>query len=174
MTRAAARWTAAVGYVAFIYATLNVVRIPLNFLRQHGVLQLSLTALYLACFVALVGLMLWRKGREPWRHVLLVVIFVAYYLIASRLPYPEEEIHLLEYGLVGVLFVRALLCHVRLVPALLGGLVLAALAGWIDEVLQGALPSRHFDPKDIALNIVSSGLGLILYLAFPRGDTTTD
>ena len=102
------RWVLALGYVAFIYATLPVVGPPVQFLRSHGVLRLTLGILYSACFVALWWELIQRNAKQVWRFVALIAVFALYLLISTQVSTPEERIHFLEYGLVGVFFSRAL------------------------------------------------------------------
>jgi len=142
------------------------VRSPLNFLRQIGVLQYSLIFIFLISIAFILTIMIKRHIHEWWRYSVLITIFVSYYLIAKKLPQPEEQIHLLEYGLVGVFFVRALELSInKKVTCYFLALLFASLAGYIDELIQGVLPSRYYDNRDVLLNIVSSLLGLILFSA---------
>lgn len=163
------KWGIAILYIAFIYATLSVVRIPTNYLRSLGLLRFSLSTLYFAS-LGICFFLLWKTGtREAWRYVLVASVFLSYILIAKGVKQPEEQIHFFQYGLVGIFIVRALNTHsISKYKGLILALVLGGLAGWVDELIQDAIPNRFYDPKDIILNIVSVFMGLILYLAFPK------
>lgn len=156
-------WLVAILYVAFIYATLSVVPIPLRFLRNHNLLRLTLSAIYLTCFIVLVSQLAQRGEKRWWRFAILTAIFSLYPIIALKTSSPEEQVHFLEYGLVGVLFARALADGGPYsLKIWIGALILGALAGWIDEIFQGYLPNRHYDIRDIWLNVISVTLGLLL------------
>jgi VanZ family protein len=88
----------------------------------------------------------------------------AYYFIAKTIHLPEEQLHFFEYGLVGILFLRALK-HENVPKYFLfpSAWILASITGWCDELLQGITPNRHYDIRDIGFNIIASGLGLLLY-----------
>lgn len=165
-------WLLALGYVAFIYATLGVVRIPVTYLRSHGVLRTTLAVFYGLCVLVLILMLSVRHAREVWRYLVFFTIVGLYAAVARRVQVPEEQIHFFEYGLVGVFFARAL--RIRWgkgVATFLAALALAALAGWVDELLQGRIPNRHYDVRDIALNVVSAGLGLWVYQILPAPRT---
>lgn len=161
-------WLVTFAYVGFIYATLGVVRVPIAYLRSHGLLRISLGILYLICIVFLLSALSARHARQMWRYAVFLAVAALYFGVARKVSSPEEQIHFFEYGLVGVFFARAL--RHRLGnggSCLLAALVLAGLTGWMDEVLQGMIPNRHYDVRDIALNIVSAGLGLVIYRILP-------
>lgn len=163
------------GYVFFIYATLNIVPAPLQFLRNHNLLRLTLRGLYAASLVLLIIAMVRRGVFCWWRFAGLIGLFALYPLIATQTSSYEEQIHFLEYGLVGVFFARAIASHgVRTWKTYAGAFFLGSLAGWIDELLQGRLSNRHYDIRDVWLNIVSVTLGLFLLKLFPSNtDTNT-
>ncbi len=165
---AAANWALALGYVASIYATLGVVPAPLAWLRSHGVLRLTLATLFILCWSGLT-LLLARRSRQAWRFAAMVALAGAYAVVARGVTTPEEQIHFIQYGLVGVLFVRALRPTLKNeLASYAAAFVLTVLAGWLDEVLQGHLPNRHYDVHDIALNAISAFLGLVVYRVIPR------
>ncbi len=178
MKNRAQRWALAVGYVGFIYATLGAVRAPVSYLRSHGLLRISLAVLYVGCYAGLLSVLVkTRPLRLLLRFLGLTGLFFIYYLVAtSVVKLPEEQIHFFEYGLVGVFFLRALVDDRGAdATSVFQALALAAAAGWLDEILQGLLPSRHYDVRDIFLNIVSAVLGLLVYgvmagggASFPR------
>lgn len=158
------RWWVAFGYVALIYFTLEIIRIPTQFLRAHNLLRLSLALLYGLCYAATL-VYFWRRQQERWKYGLVTLIFLIGFAIAkSHLKTPEEAIHFFEYGLVGILFSRALEQH-RLSPIKIFflALIIASLCGWVDEILQGLSPTRTYDMNDVVLNAISSFFGLCVH-----------
>lgn len=163
MSKTSRDWAVAIGYVALIYSTLEAARIPLSFLRSHGMLRISIAILAAACVIAVVACVIHRHGISLWRFALLAIVGGAYYRAAQTVKTPEELIHFFEYGLVGVFFLRAVSHHIRNYPVgSLSALALASLAGWIDELLQGLMPNRHYDLHDVSLNAISALLGLVV------------
>jgi hypothetical protein len=66
-------------------------------------------------------------------------------------PLAEERIHFLVFGVFGAVTFAAF------EPRIASVLAIAVAAG--DEVLQGALPDRYFDVRDIAMNSISALAG---------------
>lgn len=169
--RAASRdWGVALAYIAFIYATLGVVGIPLTYLRDRDLLRPTLAVLFCAVSIVIVVSLVRHRALNAGRMVILGATTAGYVLIARTLSRPEEQIHFLEYGLVGFLFLRAVRHHVhrrRLAAPL--AVALAGAAGFLDEWIQGRLPNRHYDVHDVFINVVSAALGLLVYALFlPR------
>lgn len=75
-----------------------------------------------------------------------------------------EAFHFVEYGLVAILFYRACLPlgdgAVIALPLLAG-----ATVGALDEWFQWFIPIRTGEPRDVLLNLVASGCGLLLAIA---------
>ncbi len=110
-----------------------------------------------------------------WRLPLTNILSTAIILLAGigysfSLPIPEERIHLVQFGLLGLLA-----C-----PSLKGSnlsgwiwlwkpLLFVFLVGLSDEVLQWFLPDRVFDLRDILFNTLGGIWGILLYLAVQRG-----
>ncbi len=169
------RWSLAIGYVAFIYATLSYVRIPVNYLRSQGILSTSLLILFGIFFGSILIAFIRTQTKEVWRYILFFTFLGVLIGAASYVQQPEEKIHFLQYALVGIFFARALSLHSSTKwKILLGSFVLGSLAGWFDEVIQGWLPNRHYDIRDIQFNVFSVLLGLSIYAVFPkkRGQNT--
>lgn len=163
MTPKTRDWFVAIAYVILIYATLEVARIPMAFLRAHGWLRISLAIIFSIAAFSVVNLMIRQKINSPWKYAALVAIGIIYFFMMRTVQMPEEQIHFLEYGLVGIFFLRALRHQVQNSWKLwVGAFLLASLAGWIDELLQGISPHRHYDIRDVRLNAISAGLGLLL------------
>ena len=161
-------WTLVITYLGLIYATLGIVPAPLAYLRAHGFLRYTLASLFLVCWTGILTLLA-SRSRQVWRFFAMVLVAGIYAGVARHVSTPEEQLHFVQYGLVGVLFVRAVRPSVRHEGlTYLLAFVLAVLAGWADELIQGHLPNRHYDTHDILLNAVSSMLGLAVYRVIPQ------
>jgi hypothetical protein len=91
-------------------------------------------------------------------------VFLGYTIELWRAP--EEALHFVEYGVLGVLIYRALLHRLRdpglyLVAALIGGII-----GTLDEAIQWITPRRVWDLRDIRLNFVA---GVLVQLGLALG-----
>jgi VanZ family protein len=168
------KWILAFAYVGFIYATLSVVPAPMAYLRAHNVLRVTIVSLFLVCLSITFVIMIFRT-HKLWRFLSLFVLAALYGWLTTLVKRPEEQIHFIQYGLVGVLFARAL------VPrwgdgwrSFAAALALAIVAGTIDENIQGHLPNRHYDLHDIGLDAVSALLGLVVFRLIPPAPTRAD
>jgi len=162
------RWAVAFAYLASIYATLGAVPVPLAYLRSHNMLRLTIGSLFAICFLIVLTTMYFRT-RKPWRFMALIVLAGVYGWLTTLVKRPEEQVHFIQYGLVGVLFSRALRGRFgQSVKTDIAAFSIAMIAGWIDEVLQGHLPNRHYDVRDLWLNAVSAFLGLMVYRTIPH------
>ena len=70
--------------------------------------------------------------------------------------------HLVEYGFMGYVFFKALIVDFSKGRAYIASFVITVLVGLGDECIQWVLPQRYFELKDVQLNALSGGLGLLL------------
>jgi VanZ family protein len=172
MSTRAARITLAL-YLLTIYATLGVVRIVTNFLRDQGVLRISVVVAF-ALAAAAMAWLIFRdpRNRTPRVALGLLAVGAAYAAVILPMQSPEEKIHFIEYG--GV----ALLAHAasprRWKPArrFLACALFVAAAGWIDEGIQALLPSRFYDLRDVAFNAAAGLMALAALAIFSRRERT--
>ena len=174
-------WTIAAGVVLFIYASAYFVQFLLDALREHGLLAASIWGVVIVAGAA--GSALIVRERPGRREVaLLFAAAGAYLLFLRHLDILPERIHLLEYGAVGGLAYAAL-CErwgadedgeaaARPRPRwqrwpAAWAVLIAAAAGWGDELVQALLPNRHYDLRDVATNAEAAAL-LVLVLAARR------
>ncbi|WP_420611809.1 VanZ family protein [Candidatus Spongiisocius sp.] len=150
-------WTAAV--VVAIYSTLGLARTLAGILREEGLLvaAFGLGMLLVGGTVLVVGL---RRRPGGLEIGIALGVATAYYMVLVRMALPEERTHLIEYGVVAVLFHEALKERASgnrrvPVPALIA-VVAAAAVGAIDEVIQAFLPTRVFDLEDILFNSLAA------------------
>lgn len=161
-----------------IYASLGVVRTPTNWLRDHGLLRITVGALFLSA-VIWAGRRLWRSRPSLLEIGLLLGFLAVGVWLVFSLDRVEERVHLLEYGTVGGLIYAALserrgnrlaagesVGWLARFPAPLA-VVLTALLGWGDEGIQALLPDRYYDVRDMVLN-ASGGLLVVFALAARR------
>ncbi len=156
-----ARWLLLGVYVAAIYAFLPFGRGVVIALRQSHSLGLVVTAVFFAAIVALAYHIVFNvRLSDRVAFAALVVLAVAVAALVLGLSIPEERVHFLEYGLLALLARYVLSCHLPPPAQYLGALVLASAAGWGDELIQGLLPDRVHDLRDVAVNAVAALLAL--------------
>lgn len=150
-----------------ILAALYPLQFLLDALRARNLLRLSIAALFLAAGGATAVLLAQRRAR--WRTWLVLGAAAALYaLLALAMEVPQERLHLVEYGGLALL-VRAALAEsvarreigrrVSSVDVWTAGLVTAF--GWLDEAVQGILPNRQYDLRDVAFNAGAAVLALV-------------
>lgn len=162
-------WWAAALYTLTIYATLALARQATNFLRDKNLLRLSIGAMALVVVVGVVVFLVRRRtNRRQWGALGLVALGYAAVLPFAKAP--EEAIHLVQYGSLALMIQAALAERGRNAPNPRGWMVrhpgwaafaLTTLAGLGDEILQGILPSRYYDTRDVVLNAIAAALALL-------------
>jgi VanZ family protein len=164
-TEGEARWWIAAGAaLAAIYASLYPAQLALDWLRARDLLRRSLLATAVAVMLVLALWMLRRRsGWREWAVLgLIVLVYVDY---ASGMTIVQERFHLLEYGGVALLFRQALTVRwrerrPRALAIEFAAVGLASAGGWVDELIQWALPNRHYDLRDVATNAVAATLAI--------------
>lgn len=166
----ARRWLVLAAYVALLYGMLPFgPRIGLAVLRTRAGAWFLGPALPVLAMLGAAGLMvfLWRRDAPAWAYAALAATGVGYAIAFSWLRASHlERTHLPEYGLASLLAWRAL---VPIMPgsfaAYSAAAVLGAAIGYGDELLQGIVPGRHYDLRDVAMNAVGAVLGMVVLAA---------
>ena len=103
-----------------------------------------------------------RRSPPLSAYAWLLVILTAFIGYAYHLRnIPLEPIHVLEYGILGLLVYRALVHRIRDYSVYVFAMLIVGLAGIIDEYIQWVIPSRIFDLRDIKTNVIVGGLAQI-------------
>jgi VanZ family protein len=153
-----------------IYATLGVVRILTNYLRDRGLLRVSVVV----AFVIAAALILWlifrdARNRRPRQLLALLGVALAYAVVIYPMKSPEEKIHFIEYGVVALLASASAPRTWSATRRFLSCALFVAAAGWIDEGIQALLPSRFYDLRDVAFNATAGLMALTaLAICSPR------
>jgi hypothetical protein len=168
------RWVALAGYVALLYGSLPFgPRLGMRVLRTTlgGFLLGPMLPLLALGGAALLMLALRRRNAPLWAYVVLAACGAAYAFAFSWLRAAHlERTHLPEYGLASLLAWRALAPLLPgTVPAYVAAAALGAAIGYGDELLQGVVPGRHYDIRDVAMNALGAVLGVIVIAATRAG-----
>ena len=155
------RWVLLCAYIFFIYSTLGLVRGWSEILSEHGLVQ-SITVLSVVLFFfASIGWG-WQEAsrRQRLGRVGIGILLVTGALLVN---FPEERIHLVEYGLIGLMLGWALAGISRWPEWWPLGVALVWMVGLGDELIQAVLPNRVYDVRDILLNGLAGMVGLYLF-----------
>lgn len=99
-------WLLTAGYVLAVYFSLGSIRAVTDFLRDRNLLRVSIAALFA---LAAAGVLAWmvrrRAGRREWAVLALAAAGYAALMPLARRA--EEQLHLIEYGLMGALIYAA-------------------------------------------------------------------
>lgn len=158
-------WAGALAYIALVYSTIPLLPDVWALLREYtqGAIRHLGIVVVVVGGVALLIRLTARLGREWWRYLALVAIAALYaHLLGEFARFPAERLHLVEYGFMGYVLLRALRCDIHPPWSYLVAWLGAVLVGVGDECIQWVLPQRYFEVKDIQLNAVSAALGLMV------------
>ncbi len=124
------------------------------------------------------------RTDSPWRRVSAFLPPLAYMALISWLsslplplpfpgvPYRDKVVHVIEYGILGLLSARALRVGVpamRPSRALITAAVMTAVFGYFDELHQAFVPGRDASVEDLAADAIGALLGVALYALLDRG-----
>lgn len=154
-------WPFILSYILLIYLTLPLMRPLLNYLYSiFGRERLILVAnmlLFTTAFLVTAGYTVKKKGG--WKVIYLVGIFGVGITMASLIEIPEERVHFLEYGILGWLVYKAGKDWDW--PVLLS-LLFCTAVGLVDELIQGILPNRYWDIRDVGFNAIGGLMGVLV------------
>ena len=159
-------WSVAILYVGFVYSTIPLMPKVWKVLSVHT--QGAISYMGILSIVFFGGAIVWktwrRVGFTTWKpYATLGCIGLIYiYLLKEYTVFPAERLHLVEYGFMGYVFFKALIVDFAKGRAYIASFVITVLVGLGDECIQWVLPQRYFELKDVQLNALSGGLGLLL------------
>jgi len=164
------RWLAVVAWIVVIYTTIPLVRSLREFFVARWPAELIGIGVILVVVAACAaGLILLRRRRRrlPVADAALLLAVTAVLVIWTwrLMGQPEEAVHFLEYGVLGVLLFRALRTGIHDSSVFVVGALIGILVGIFDEIIQWWVPGRYWDYRDIALN---GGASILVQIAISR------
>ncbi|CAB5079197.1 hypothetical protein D3OALGA1CA_4367 [Olavius algarvensis associated proteobacterium Delta 3] len=84
-------------------------------------------------------------------------IFTAYTIYLGKRS-PEEAIHFIQYGVLGILVYRALSIKRHDFTIYISAAVICGIIGTVDEFIQWLIPQRFWDFRDIWINFFAAAL----------------
>ena len=175
-----------IGYVGLIYSTLQFMpKINSLFSSLLGrYFDITANILVSAIIIAIFVILLKRNSRRksPIFYISVIAVFGLYTAILfSATPIVAEKMHLLEYGFLSYLALRAVQGaqgKIGTVPEAAKGslwglshfsskqslyvILIIIIVGSLDELIQKFTPGRYCELRDVALNIASGILGLFV------------
>ena len=155
------------GYVAVVFATLPFARDLVIALRDTNLLGGVITAVYGLSVAVVVYHVVFDLRASDWfafSAVALLIAVIAALLLGLSIP--EERVHFAQYAVMALLARNAFASQwpgrTGATRAMLGALAITSSLGVVDEGVQGLLPNRVFDLRDIALNLGAVAVGLSL------------
>ena len=152
-------------YLVTIFVSLPFLPEIVTWARSRlgpAAVSLPLEALFVLCAL-LPALRLLRRPRPspPWPHLAYLLLLLAAMTTLSTLASsPIGRIHLVEYGLLSILILRAL-PQSQSAGSYLVAFAAAAAVGFADEIIQIPIPNRVFDWYDVGLNTSAALLGSV-------------
>lgn len=157
-----------------IYSTLWVIREITNAMRERGLLKPAVGFAFAFAAVTVITLLIRTPAlRKPKTLLLVATAAIIYALVIWPMESPEEKLHFIEYGIVGVLWFLSL-PEAWPTTKKYGVAALATVAsGWLDEGIQALIPTRYYDLRDVGFNALAGLMALTLFtvaraLAAPR------
>ena len=155
-------WLVVTAWSLVIFVTIPLARAIQRSVREGLGEQVFLYVVLGSILAALLATLHYLRGLgsiSPARAAWLVGVAAVYAGYAFNLRRaPEEAIHFLQYGVLGLLAYRALTHRMRdpgiyLAAALVGGIV-----GTLDEAIQWMTPRRVWDLRDVWFNFFAASL----------------
>ena len=162
-------WGVVFAWVGLIYSTLYIVKPICVFLKKNTPFDLLVNSGLAGLFI-LIAVLFFKKItiRKISTYFMLLFVFIAYLISLKAIQYPEEKLHLLEYGFLAFLCYKALSHDFDKARVYIAGFILTSIFGILDEVIQYFIPNRHCQISDMALNSISGALALFLIYIIQR------
>jgi chromate transport protein ChrA len=128
----------------------------------RGIFLAATIAIVAVVFIVLLVRLRRRRRLPASAYLCLAAVGATYAWYAWQLrAIPEEALHLVEYGLLGVLAYRALSHRVHDPTIYLTAAIIGGLVGIVDETLQWLAPSRHWTLADLWINLGATALSQV-------------
>ncbi len=168
-------WVATAAWGLLIFVAIPFVRLVTDWIREHlggAVFGYAVIVLVVAALITTVAIL--RRARpRPGPGPLLWLGVVASGFVGWTIHLwerPEEAIHFIEYGVIGIFAYRALSIQLAQRRVHLAAALVGILIGTCDEILQWITPDRYWDYRDLVIN---AGACIMVQLAI-RGVMGSD
>jgi hypothetical protein len=163
-------WWAVAAWIAFIYAAIPFVRsLREAFAARWPVETLGFAVMGAVAAAAAGALLACRRRRRRvrisdigWLGGIAAGLIVWTHLLMGQ---PEEAVHFIEYGVLGVLLYRALRPDIDDPGVFIAAALIGTIVGTVDEIIQWVVPDRYWDVRDLVLN---GGASVLVQIAIWR------
>lgn len=163
------RWLAVAAWIAVIYAAIPFVRSLRDaFAARWPVQAVGFAVMGVVAAAAAGALLASRRRRRvriadiAWLGGIAAGMIVWTHLLMGQ---PEEAVHFVEYGVLGVLLFRALRPHINNPGVFVAAALIGTIVGTVDEIIQWTVPDRYWDFRDLVLN---GGTSVLVQIAVWR------
>lgn len=155
-------WSVASVWSVIIFATIPFARALQKLVQDlwgRDVFVYIVIVATLLMVMAAVAYLVRHRIASPANYVWLITVggVFIWYTVELRKA-PEEALHFVEYGVLGVLLYRALSQRVRDISIYFSAAVIGAIIGALDEIIQWITPERFWGYRDIWLNFFAVSL----------------
>ncbi len=156
-----------IGYVALIYITLPFMpKVSSFFSSLLGQHFSTITNLLLIAAIIITFAVIFKNNsrrRNSLFYIGLIILFTSYLaILVFATPIVTEKMHLLEYGFLSYLALRAVKEVKSSNKRYLYVILIIILVGYCDELIQKFTPGRFYELRDVVLNTISGILGLFV------------
>jgi len=152
-----------------IYGSLAFVRKLTNALRDAGHLRTVVGVAFALAATAVVVLLVRHPAlRRPRTALLVLAAGALYAAVIWPMDSPEEKLHFIEYGAVGVLWFLSLPPQWAMPKRWVTAALATVASGWLDEGIQALIPSRYYDLRDVGFNALAGVMALTVFTVAAR------
>lgn len=146
-----------------IFLTVPFARAIQEFVSRQWSSDLFTYGVLLAILVTLVILTVYiiryrQISRSGYFWISIIGVIFILYTIKLGDESPEEAVHFIQYGVLGVLVYRALTHRIRDISIFFSAALICSIIGMIDEVIQWLTPQRYWGLRDVWLNFFAAAL----------------
>jgi len=160
-------WLWVLLFTAAIYSTIPVARSVQKLVYTHlkpefftySVILTVTASLIFTIYLLITKLQV--KSASQYICLITCGCILVFYTIKLR-KYPEEAVHLIEYGALSFLVFRALSYRIQDWTIYVTTVLIVSIAGTVDELIQWVIPTRVGHYKDVQLNAMSAVIGVLI------------
>jgi hypothetical protein len=156
-------WLYVIIWSLIIFVTIPLARAIQKFVSQQWSREVFTYVVLAAVVIALVAAVhyvirhrLTSRGRYFWL-LAVAAIFVGYTIELGKKS-PEEAIHFVQYGALGILVYRALTHQIQDISIYFAAAIICGIFGIVDEFIQWLTPRRYWGFRDIWINFFAASL----------------
>jgi hypothetical protein len=164
-------WLYVIIWSLIIFVTIPLARAIQRFVYQQWSREVFTYVVLAVIVIALVAAIQYIIRHRPTSRssyfwlLAVAAIFVGYTIELGKKS-PEEAIHFIQYGVLGILVYRALIHRIHDVSIYFAAAIICGIIGTIDEVIQWLTPKRFWGFRDIWINFFAA---FLVQIAIAKG-----